>query len=350
MKIRLYFTPLPAVLSLGLLAALLWWLAACVLNGITAALPLPFAVFYSALFVLCAWALWRTYALERWASWDSPERLLIFAPHVDDCAIAAGAIGARNHRLGGATRVVYIAPDTVAEIAARRAAEAAAAWREAGVGKNDLVHLTLLPPLGQRDPASLRAVAPALRSIVEEFQPTVVIVPMFEGGHIHHDMTAILMRSITTAQDGFRLFEAPEYSPLVSLSHTPHRIIALCARWLFGLVSYYGPPDGVDGRPIVRFRLDPIDLDCKRRMLSAFVSQNAASLVATRSYPDRLVFCLPGASRRVSLKSMRSYSRFVSILRRNVPSAIVDRVFPLQFGYVLREDAWTDWWRDWPPV
>ena len=61
---------------------------------------------------------------------------------------------------------------------------------------------------------------------------------------------------IVTADDRFEVFEAPEYSPYASLWYTPHRVVALCSRWLFGLVSYYGPPDGIDGRPVCQYRLD----------------------------------------------------------------------------------------------
>ena len=55
-------------------------------------------------------------------------------------------------------------------------------------------------------------------------------------------MVAALMGTIVTADDRFDVFEAPEYSPYASLWYTPHRVVALCSRWLFGLVSYYGRP------------------------------------------------------------------------------------------------------------
>src|SRR5205823_4612105 len=112
-------------------------------------------VFYSMLFVISAWALWRSLVLERWDRWDAPGRLLVLAPHEDDCVISAGGIGARNQQLGGATRVVYLAPDELPGMAEIRAAEARAAWREAGLDAGDLRHLDLLPPLRRRDPQRL---------------------------------------------------------------------------------------------------------------------------------------------------------------------------------------------------
>ena len=346
MKLRIYFRPSIAVLLLGVFAVLLWCLILVFGPGLRW-LVLPFAFFYTLLLAISGWALWRIHVIEHWTRWDTSARLLILAPHEDDCDISAGGVGARNRRLGGVTRIVYLAPDKAPELAELRAAEARAAWREAGVGESDLLRLDLLPPLRQRDLPRLRRAATTLRSVIDDFKPDVIVVPMFEGGHIHHDMVAAIMRSIVTPNDTFQLFEAPEYSPCVSLNHTPHRIVALCARWLFGLVSYYGPPDGVDGRPVFKYRLERSELENKRLMLAAFSSQNASSLVATRSYPDRLVRSQGGLHQRASLGHIQSYTRFLVVLRRFLPAAIVDRIFPLQLGYLAREGAWAEWWDEW---
>ncbi len=346
MKLRIFFRPFVATLLLGSAAALLWCATLALGSGIRL-LPLAFAVFYSLLFALSAWSLWRIHVLERWTAWNAPGRLLILAPHEDDCVISAGGIGARNRRLGGATRIVYLAPDETPGMAEIRTAEARTAWREAGLDASDLRHLDLLPPLRQRDPQRLRIAAEAVRSIIDDFKPTAVVVPMFEGGHIHHDMIAALLGSIMTAQDRFDVFEAPEYSPYVSLAYTPHRIIALCARWLFGLVAYYGPPDGIDDRPVLKFHLDPGDLDCKQRMLAAFVSQNAPALVAMRRYPDRLVRWDATRQRRHPFESGRSYLSLVLALRRFLPAQIVDRILPVQVGTIGREGRVTDWHEEW---
>ena len=343
MKLRIYFQPSIVVLLLGIGSAVMWIAVVALHPGIAFLLTLPFAIFYTILFALSVLSLWRIAVLERWTSWDSPGRLLILAPHEDDCVISAGGVGLRNRRLGGVTRIVYLARDEAPGRPETRAAEARAAWNFAGLGDSDLVFLDLLPPLRHRDPQKLRAAAVTLRAIIDEFEPTAVVVPMFEGGHVHHDMVAALVGSIITPADRFAFFEAPEYGPYVSLANTPHRVIALAARWLFGLVAYYGPPDGVDGRPITKFRLDAGDLDGKRRMLAAFVSQNAPSLVATRAYPDRLVRWDRSRQRRSPFDFASSYLRFVLAARRVLPAAIVDRVFPGQLGTIGREGTITDW-------
>jgi LmbE family N-acetylglucosaminyl deacetylase len=345
MKLRLYFKPWAAVVLLGAAALLFWCVVLLAGRGI-AWVALPFAIFYSLLFAVSSWALQRIWVLERWNRWDSPGRLLIVAPHEDDCVISAGGIGARNGRLGGATRVVYLAADEEPGLRQKRVGEAHAAWREVGLGADDLRHLDLLPPLRRRDPVKLQAAAKVLRSVIDDFRPTAIVMPMFEGGHIHHDMAAALVGGLVSEQDKFDVFEAPEYGPYVSLNNTPHRIIALSARWLFGLVAYYGPPDGIDGRPLLKIRLDPEDLACKRRMLAAFKSQNAPSLVATRSYPDRLVRWDRTRRRRHPFDFRRSCLRLVLTAQRRLPAKAVAAILPLQRGTMGREGSITDWLKE----
>jgi LmbE family N-acetylglucosaminyl deacetylase len=344
MKLRIFGRPALAVGLLGLAAALLVGLA--VAAGWLVERPwglvvLPVALFYLALFALAARALARLATLERWIEWSAPQRLLILAPHEDDCVISAGGIGARNHALGGTTRIVYLAPDEHPGLPERRAEEARAAWREAGLAPDDLLHLDLLPRLREPDPQKLRAAGERLRAVIDDFKPTVLVMPMFEGGHVHHDMVAGLIASIVTAEDRFEIYEAPEYSPYTSLRFTPHRVIRLCARWV--AVSYYGPPDGIDARPVLKIRLAPAELERKRRMLAAFVSQNAPSLIETRSYPDRLVRWTADAARRHPFEISGSYLALALAARRVLPREIVERLLPSEPGTIGREPALTDW-------
>jgi hypothetical protein len=166
---------------------------------------------------------------------------------------------------------------------------------------------------------------------------------MFEGGHVHHDATAALLDDAVRPDDRFEIYEAPEYSPYTSLLYTPHRVVALCARWLLGLVSYYGMPDGVDGRPVNTVVLEPSDLDCKRRMLAAFASQNGDSLSRTSAYPDRLVPWRRSERRTTPFDFARSYLRFVLWARGVASPKVVDRLFPVQLGTIGRPYGVTDW-------
>lgn len=341
MKLRIFGRPALAVGLLGL-AALLLAAMTWAIGWPYGLIVLPIALFYVVLFGLALRAFARLETLERWVEWSKPQRLLILSPHEDDCAISCGGIGPRNHELGGTTRIVYLAPDEAPGLPQRRAEEARTAWREAGLAPSDLVHLDLLPRLRERNPQKLRAAGARLRAIIDEFRPTVLVMPMFEGGHIHHDMVAGLIGSILTPADRFEVYEAPEYSPCVSLRFTPHRVIGLCTRWL-GLVSYYGPPDGIDGRPVLKFRLTAAGLERKRRMLGAFVSQNAPSLMETRTYPDRLVRWTPGPSPRHPFAPRGSFLAFALAARRILPPALVDRLLPVEHGTIGREPTLTDW-------
>ena len=346
MKLWIYFKPWIAVALLGVAAAVFWG-ATLAAGGLLALLALAGALFYSALTLVAGWALWRIHRLERWIDWETPGRLLILSPHEDDCVITAGAIGAANRRLGGVTRIVYLAPDEAPGMPERRAREARTAWQEAGLDPGALEHLDLLPRLYQSDPQKLRAAARTLRALIDDFKPTAIVTPMFEGGHVQHDMTAAVLGTIVTPHDRFEVFEAPEYGPYTSLNNTPHRVIALCTRWLLGVVAYCAPPDGIDGRPILKVRLDPRDLACKRRMLGAFVSQNAPSLMATRSYPDRLVRWDASRQRRFPYDFRRSYLRLTVALRRVLPGKIVGGLLPVQHGAIGREGSITDWDKEW---
>ncbi len=344
MKLRIDFRP-SIVVALLAAAALLFWLATHVPGAFWIALI--FALFYSMLLAIAALALLRIRMIERWMDWDAPGRLLILAPHEDDCVISAGGLGLRNSRLGGVTRVVYLVRDETPELPEQRKAEARRAWSIAGLGDDDLRFFDLMPPLEHRDPEKLRKAAAVLRDIIDEFKPTALVTPAFEGGHVHHDMVAALIDRMVTPADRFAVFEAPEYTPYVSLLNTPHRVLALAARWLFGLVAYNGPPDGIDGRPILKLRLSPQELADKRRMLAAFVSQNAPSLVTTRSYPDRLIACGSGRHRRHPFDFDRSYLRLVLALRRRLPARLVDRIAPVQLGTIGRMGTVTDWDAEW---
>ncbi len=344
MKLRIYFRPTFAV-SLLLAVTLLLWVPVLTLRH--GCWLLPPALFYSALSLISAWALRRISILERPSIWSTPRRLLILAPHEDDCVISAGGIALCNLRLGGTIRVVFLAPDETPERREVRAAEARAAWALAGCAPETVQHKALLPPLNNRAPETLRAAAVQLRAIIDEFKPTAVVTPMFEGGHIHHDMLAALLGTITTTDDRFEIYEAPEYSPYVSLNYTPHRIIALCARWLFGMVSYYGPPDGIDARPIQKFELDDSDIVTKRQMLNCFTSQNAPSLSATRCYPDRLVRMTLDRSWARPFSFAPSYLRLALAARRVLPRQLARALFPGPTGTIGRDGGLTDWQREW---
>jgi LmbE family N-acetylglucosaminyl deacetylase len=336
MKIRIYFRPVVVVVALAI-TALLFWSGWLFVWGPWHWAILTIAVFFTALFTLAGYALFRCAAIEHWMEWRRPERLLILVPHQDDCVLCAGGIGVRNTKLGGKTFIVYFVQDELPGMAERRAAEVAAAWSLAGVAPDHLRQLDLLPPLRSRKPECLPAVQREIARLIDEVRPSVVIMPMFEGGHIHHDILNQLISLVFANKSGVRVFESPEYSPFFSLRCTPHRVVAHCGRWLFGICSYYGPPDGIDERPIYKIKLDDSELAIKRKMLGAFVSQNGPSLARASAYPDRIVEWRPRPYRARPFQVEGSYLRFVLALERLLPQRFVGLIFPGQRGTIGRE-------------
>jgi LmbE family N-acetylglucosaminyl deacetylase len=340
-KLRIRFRPGLALLCLAIACAAFAGLAIWIgapwgwLSG-------AIALFYIVLTAVAGVAWQRCRRLEAWMEWNRPERLLIVAPHQDDCVIGAGGIGIRNARLGGATRILYLVQEEDRATAALRRGEAERAWAAAGVPAEALFHLDLLPPLRTRDPRSVAAAAAELQRLIEEFAPTVVVVPMFEGGHVHHDIACRLIASIVPAGGPAAVFEAPEYSPYVSLRFTPHRVLALCVRWIFALVAYDAPPDGIDDRTVFKVRLSTAELALKKRMLAMFVSQNGASLARTRAYPDRLVKLRTDDARDRPFALEGSYLSFVLRLGRLISNRWALRLFPVQLGTIGREPGITD--------
>jgi hypothetical protein len=78
-------------------------------------------------------------------------------------------------------------------------------------------------------------------------------------------------------------------------------------------------------------------------MLAAFKSQNAPSLVATRSYPDRLVRWDHTRRRRYPFDFRHSCLRLVLAAQRRIPAKAVAAILPLQRGTIGREGGLTDW-------
>jgi hypothetical protein len=72
------------------------------------------------------------------------------------------------------------------------------------------------------------------------------------------------------------------------------------------------------------------------------VSQNAPSLVATRSYPDRLVRHEHRPPRRHPFSFAFSYLRLALTLRRHLPASLVDRLLPVQLGTIGRPGTITE--------
>ena len=252
-----------------------WWL-------------MPF-VFYLGLSVLVADALLRLQKGRRPFHLQRPIRLLILAPHQDDCVIMAGGLAIKTAELQGEIRIVYGVQDDSEETALLRQQEAIQAWSLIGVGPESIDHLHLFSKEKGLHDEDQKEAKESLARVIDRFKPTMIVMPLFEGGHIEHDLMNHLVSKHLLPKAGVSVYEAPEYSPFLSLKYTPQKVITLCARWLFGLIQYRGSPDGIDGRPLYRLEMTPKELDLKIRMLACFKSQDPFTLSKRYGFEDTLV-------------------------------------------------------------
>ena len=154
------------------------------------------------------------------------DRVLVVAPHPDDESIGAGGLLQVAGAVGAAVRVVVLTDGDnnpwpqrwsekrwrigAAERArwgARRREEAHAALRVLGVAEDD-VRFFGLPDLGLTD-LLMRADAAlmgSLRQILDEFAPTLVIMPAISDRHPDHNAANVLLRmALSTRGDTPRL-------------------------------------------------------------------------------------------------------------------------------------------------
>lgn len=142
------------------------------------------------------------------------DRVLVFAPHPDDESIACGGLLQVARAAGAAVRVIVltdgdnnpwpqrwiekrwrIGPVERARWGARRREEARAALRVLDIAQADACFLGL-PDLGLTD-LLMRAdpqVVESLRGAIDEFAPTLLILPALADRHPDHSATHILSR------------------------------------------------------------------------------------------------------------------------------------------------------------
>lgn len=328
MKVRVYYRPF-TVVWLSLIVALLLLLAGnTVYDPARSALTIAATVY--GLSFLAAFALsLRAVVAEGSLIFQSNERLLIVAPHQDDCVLMAGGLGLRNQRLGGETHIVYLTQSDDRAKAAQRRSEAINAWKLGGVPERNLRHWSLLRKRGPVSREDVHRTAAELQKIVDELRPSLICVPLFEGGHLHHDITHHVVTRLLRLPTNARIFQAPEYSPYCSIWRTPHKALSHLTRFSFlGLVSYYPMAEGVGRGSILSIRLTPEELDLKRRMLREFRSQHGDSLAQNHGYPDRFIPWCESEYRAAPFAFRGSFPWWVARLTAVLPAMIVGRLFP----------------------
>ena len=278
-----------------------------------------------------------------------PQRLLILSPHEDDCAICAGGVGRAQCAAGrrDAHRLSRAGRDAGNGRGPRPRSRRGLADRRRPRRRTPAIS-TCCRRCSSATRAKLRAAAVTLRAIIDGFRPTVMVVPMFEGGHIHHDATAALLDEIVTPRRSFRGLRGAGVRPLhlvashAASRHCLVRAMAVRPGLLLWSAGRRGRPAGEQGRA----RSAPIST------ASAACWQPSPARTAHRCRAPAPIPTAWCAGAEVKAEPRPSTSRapicdFVLWARRIFPAKIVDRLFPVQLGTVGRPNAITDWREEW---
>jgi LmbE family N-acetylglucosaminyl deacetylase len=176
------------------------------------------------------------------AKFDSSSRLILFAPHPDDEALACSVILQQAVRAGAAIRVVYVtdgddnpwpqralerkwslSPSDRQRWGKLRRAEALAALRVLDIVLADVQFLGL-PDQGLTD-LLLRdcdTVLTRITQVIDDWSPTDILAPSLFDIHPDHNAVAVMMRLI------FDDFSAPRISQWNYLVHGRSRVLRQC--------------------------------------------------------------------------------------------------------------------------
>jgi len=259
-----------------------------------------------------------------------PEKLLIIAPHQDDCVLMAGGLALKNISIGGSVRIIYLSQNMDDEIAATRRKECIRVWGLAGLTKDCLEQKNLLPDLFE-DPntSKIEHARRYLQDYVDNYEPSMVVFPLFEGGHKQHDVTNYIASFLIKYPKRTLLYEAPIYSMYFSLLNTPHKIIKLIARFTsLNFLSYYPPVENIDNRKISVLHVSRNSIALKRKMLLEFSSQNGKSLSVNYGYEDRLVEWRPNKYRSQAFNYPKNLAFLIEIMYKKLSPSLANKIYP----------------------
>lgn len=146
-------------------------------------------------------------------------RILVIAAHPDDETIGLGATIIRHRKSGASIDVLFttngrgwswIAPHRVLKhIVDRRRLEAETALGMAGIS-SEHIHCLGFPDRGLH--RFLKPLTKEIRQALQSLHPDLIYTQGFEGGHIDHDITSLVVQEEATLA-GIPVYEWAEYSP-----------------------------------------------------------------------------------------------------------------------------------------
>lgn len=227
------------------------------------------------------------------------EDILIFAPHCDDGVMMAGGYASKTKKYGGRVKVVFLTGNDT------RLNEAYNAWKIIGLNKTDLIYLAFdnkwsstnhiineYYNFKRNDDCSLtlknvHKKLEIIRNLINEINPEIIFIPLYEGGHIGHDITNYLVSTaLKMLQKKITLYECPEYNYYFSIIHTPEIFLDIFSK-LIPFVDYNAPRTFCNSSDALYPSMTQEELDIKKQMLSQFVSQRPEVLLLHFGFNDR---------------------------------------------------------------
>ena len=154
---------------------------------------------------------------------NRPTDILVFAAHQDDDVLALGATLYRHSLNGDHIKVVFVTNGTAGsgeswfrrtKRAEKRAnlrhEEAVNALLQINIPKENIYCLGFPDGGTQR---YLKKIAIDISMILEKLNPRRVYVHSIEGGHIDHDMTSFVVKSVCEKRDYTNVYEYASYNP-----------------------------------------------------------------------------------------------------------------------------------------
>lgn len=208
------------------------------------------------------------------------EDILIFAPHCDDGVIIAGGYALQIKKNGGKVKVAFLTGNST------RLNEANNAWSLIGLEKEDLIRLDI-DKNEQLSSEGMSEKIQTLRNLIIKVDPDTIFIPLYEGGHIDHDITNYLVSTaVKSSQKNIRLYESPEYNYYFSLRSTPEKFLDVFSR-LIPFFEYHAPPSFLEPDNGLYLCMTAEEIELKKKMLREFVTQQPKTLVMHFGFNDR---------------------------------------------------------------
>jgi LmbE family N-acetylglucosaminyl deacetylase len=218
--------------------------------------------------------------------------ILIFAPHPDDGVIIAGGYAIQTLKKGGRVKVTLLTDNKI------RLKEAYSAWSVIGLEQEDILRVNLGKDL-HLTLEDLPRKLEILRNIIVGINPSIIFMPLYEGGHHDHDIANYLVSSaVESLSKKIVLYESPEYNYFFSIKMTPGKLLDLLSK-LIPFFEYHAPPSFINPDNALYLCMTPEEVELKKQMLSQFHSQHPENLLMHFGFNDRFKvyekhdYCMP---------------------------------------------------------